>query len=178
MEPERIARWVSVVNTFLWAALLLVWIRNALMQAPPATLLDIPLYPYPAQIEETARYIVGALYTVFKWVLIAVVIISGIGAALGLVSEYIAFIGIRVPRASLRTLLSDVVQLILMKLVVDAALEYFGYTEARRVLPFTAQLDAQLWGTWVGYATVALGVLVGVWLVARALRGRGVIELG
>jgi len=172
MEPERVAKWVSVVNTFLWAALLAVWIRNALVQAPPAALLDVPLYP--AQVEPVARYIVGALYAVFKWVLIAVVIISGIGAALGLVSEYIAFVGIRVPRATLRTLLSDVVQLILMKLVVDAAVRYFGY--AAELAPLAALVDAQLWGTWVGYATVALGVLLGAWLVARALKG--VIELG
>lgn len=176
MEPERIARWVSVVNTFLWAALLLVWIRNALMQAPPATLLNLPLYPYPMQVEQVARYIVSALYAVFKWVLIAVVIISGIGAALGLVSEYIAFVGIRVPRATLRTLLSDVVQLILMKLVVDAAMHYFGYTAA--LAPLAAQLDSQLWGTWVGYATVALAVALGIWLVVRAVRGKGVIEIG
>jgi hypothetical protein len=176
MEPERVARWVSLVNTFLWAALLVVWIRNALVQAPPAALLDVPLYPYPAQVEPVARYIVSALYTVFKWVLIAVVVISGIGAALGLVSEYIAFVGIRVPRATLRTLLSDVVQLILMKLVVDAAVSYFGY--AAELEPLAAQLDAQLWGTWAGYATVALGALLGAWLVARAVRGRGVIEVG
>jgi hypothetical protein len=176
MEPERVARWVSLVNTALWAVLLALWIRNALAQAPPAVLLDAPLYPYPAQVEPVARYIVGALYAVFKWVLIAVVIISGIGAALGLVSEYVAFVGIRVPRATLRTLLSDVVQLILMKLVVDAAMSYFGY--AAELAPLAAQLDAQLWGTWVGYATVALAVAVAAWLVARALRGRGVIELG
>jgi len=90
------------------------------------------------------------------------------------VSEYIAFVGIRVPRATLRTLLSDVVQLILMKLVVDAAVRYFGY--AAELAPLAALVDAQLWGTWVGYATVALGVLLGAWLVARALKG--VIELG
>ena len=176
MEPERVAKWVSLVNTALWSVLLALWIRNALAQAPPAALLDVPLYPYPAQVEPVARYIVGALYTVFKWVLVAVVIVSGIGAALGLVSEYIAFVGIRVPRATLRTLLSDVVQLILMKLVVDAAMGYFGY--AAELAPLAAQLDAQLWGTWVGYATLAVGVALSAWLVYRALRGRGVIELG
>ena len=175
MEPERIAKWVSLVNTALWTALLMVWIRNALVKAPPAALLDVPLYP-PAQVEPVARYIVSALYTVFKWVLIATVIISGIGAALGLVSEYIAFVGIRVPRATLRTLLSDVVQLILMKVVVDAAISYFGY--AAELEPLAGQLDAQLWGTWTGYATVALGVLLGAWLVVRAMKGRGVIEIG
>jgi hypothetical protein len=174
MEPERVARWVSVVNALLWSVLLAVWIRNALAQAPPAAPLDVPLYPYPAQVEPAARYIVGALYAVFKWVLVAVVIISGIGAALGLVSEYIAFVGIRVPRATLRTLLSDVVQLILMKVVVDAALRYFGYAE--ELEPLAAQLDAQLRGTWVGYATLALGALLGAWLVYRALKG--VIEIG
>jgi hypothetical protein len=178
MEPERIARWVSLVNTLLWAALLAVWIRNALAQAPPAALLGVPLYPYPMQIEQVARYIVGALYTVFKWVLVAVVVISGIGAALGLVSEYIAFMGIRVPRATLRTLLSDVVQLILMKLVVDAAVRYFGYSTEGGSQPQPTALDVALWGTWVGYATVALGVLLGVWLVVRALKGKGVVELG
>jgi hypothetical protein len=178
MEPERIAKWVSLVNTALWTALLVVWIRNALVRAPPAVLLDLPLYPYPMQVEPVARYIVGALYAVFKWVLVAVVIISGIGAALGLVSEYIAFVGIRVPRATLRTLLSDVVQLVLMKIVVDAAIRYFGYATVAELEPLVSQLDAQLWGTWTGYATVALGALLGAWLVVRAVRGRGVIEIG
>jgi hypothetical protein len=174
MEPERIGKWIGLVNTVLWSVLLAIWIRNALAQAPPAAPLDVPLYPVPAQVEPVARYIVGALYTVFKWVLVAVVVISGIGAALGLVSEYIAFVGIRVPRATLRTLLSDVVQLILMKVVVDAALAYFGY--AGEISPLLGQLDATLWGTWAGYATVALGAVLGAWLLYRALRG--VIEIG
>lgn len=174
MEPERVGKWIGLVNTVLWSVLLAVWIRNALVQAPPAVLLDVPLYPYPMQIEPVARYIVGALYTVFKWVLISVVIISGIGAALGLVSEYIAFVGIRVPKTSLRSLLSDTVQLVLMKLVVDHALRYFGYTA--ELAPLATQLDAQLWGTWVGYLTIVLGAVIAAFLLWKALRR--VIEIG
>jgi hypothetical protein len=174
MEPEKIGKWIGLVNTILWSALLAVWIRNALVQAPPAVLLDVPLYPYPMQIEPVARYIVGALYTVFKWVLISVVVISGIGAALGLVSEYIAFVGIRVPKASLRSLLSDVVQLVLMKLVVDHALQYFGYTG--ELAPLATQLEAQLWGTWIGYLTVVVAAVAAAFLLWKALRR--VIEIG
>ena len=174
MEPEKIGKWIGLVNTVLWSVLLAVWIRNALVQAPPATLLDAPLYPYPMQIEPVARYIVSALYTVFKWVLISVVVISGIGAALGLVSEYVAFVGIRVPKASLRSLLSDVVQLVLMKLVVDHALQYFGYSA--ELSPLLGELEAQLWGTWIGYLTVIVGAVAAAFLLYKALKR--VIEIG
>ena len=170
MEAEKIGKWIGVVNAVLWTVLLAIWIRNALASAPPASLLGIPLYP-EMQVEPVARYIIGALYTVFKYTLIAVVVVSGIGAALGLVSEYIAFVGIRVPRASLRTLLSDTVQLILMKIVVDAALKYFGYFELGELM----RLDASLQGTWIGYATIALGAVAGAFLVWRALRRELVI---
>jgi len=168
VKAEDIAKWIGVVNAVLWAVLLALWIRNALFQALPASLLGLPLYP-ALQVEEVARYIVGMLYAVFKWTLVAVVIIAGIGAALGLVSEYVAFIGIRVPRASLRTLLSNTVQLVLMKVVVDAALRYFGYAE------LAMELEAALWGTWLGYLTVALGAVAGALLLRWALRH--VIEL-
>ena len=170
MEAEKIGKWIGVVNAVLWTVLLAIWIRNALVTAPPASLLGIPLYP-EMQIEPVARYIIGALYTVFKYTLIAVVVVSGIGAALGLVSEYIAFVGIRVPKASLRTLLSDTVQLILMKIVVDAALKYFGYFKLSELM----QLDASLQGTWVGYSSVLLGAVVGGILIQRALRRELVI---
>ena len=169
MDAEKVVKWIGVVNAVLYSVLLLLWIRNALWGAKPAALLGVQLYP-ELQVEEVARYVVGALYTVFKWTLIAVVVISGIGAALGLVSEYIAYVGIRVPRASLRKLLSDTLQLMLMKVVVDAALAYFGYGSA--LLAF----DAALWGTWLGYFTVGSSAALGAWLLYRAFRW--VIEIG
>jgi hypothetical protein len=171
MDVERAIRYVSLVNAALWAALLTLWVVGAARSLQPAEVAGLPLFP-PLQIESVARAIVSALYTVFKWVCIAGVVLLGIQSVLGLSGTVLRFVGISVPRGGLNSLIQGVLQILLIKLVVDAALRYLGYAPAE-----IAALEASLFTTWLGALTLALAVVVAAYLVWKLFTLRLEIRL-
>jgi hypothetical protein len=173
MDVERAIRYVSLVNAALWVALLTLWVIGAARALQPAEVAGLPLFPPPLQIESVARAIVGALYTVFKWVCVAGVVLLGIQAVLGLSGTVLRFVGISVPRGGLNTLIQGVLQILLIKLIVDAALRYLGYTPAE-----VAALEAAFFGTWLGVLTLALAVAAAAYIVWKLLTLRLEIRLG
>jgi hypothetical protein len=160
MDVERAIRYVSLVNAALWAALLTLWVVGAARSLQPAEVAGLPLFPPPLQIESVAKKIVTALYTVFKWVCVAGVVLLGIQSVLGLSGTVLRFVGISVPRGGLNSLIQGVLQILLIKLIVDSALQYLGYTPAE-----IAALEASLLTTWLGALTLALAIAVAAYLV-------------
>jgi len=155
MDVERAIRYVS---------LLTLWVVGAARSLHPAEVAGLPLFPPPLQIESVARAIVGALYTVFKWVCVAGVVLLGIQSVLGLSGTVLRFVGISVPRGGLNSLIQGVLQILLIKLIVDAALRYLGYAPAE-----IAALEAALFTTWLGALTLALAITVAAYLVWKLL---------
>ena len=172
MDVERAIRYVSLVNAALWAALLTLWVVGAARSLYPAEVAGLPLFPPPLQIESVARAIVSALYTVFKWVCVAGVVLLGIQSVLGLSGTVLRFVGISVPRGGLNSLIQGVLQILLIKLIVDAALRYLGYAPAE-----IAALEAALFTTWLGVLTLALAITVAAYLVWKLLTLRLEIRL-
>jgi len=173
MDVERAIRYVSLVNAALWAALLALWVVSAARSLQPAEVAGLPLFPPPPlQVESVARAIVSALYTVFKWVCIAGVVLLGIQSVLGLSGTVLRFVGISVPRGGLNSLIQGVLQILLIKLIVDAALRYLGYAPAE-----IAALEAALFTTWLGALTLALAITVAAYLVWKLLTLRLEIKL-
>ena len=164
MDVERAIRYVSLVNAALWAALLTLWVVGAARSLQPAEVAGLPLFPPPLQIESVARAIVGALYTVFKWVCVAGVVLLGIQSVLGLSGTVLRFVGISVPRGGLNSLIQGVLQILLIKLIVDAALRYLGYAPAE-----IATLEAAFFTTWLGALTLALAIAIAAYLVWKLL---------
>jgi len=163
MDVDRAIKYVTLVNAALTTALLSLYLLATLRSVQPVAVLDVPLTPPPLGVEEVGRAVVSALYAVFKWVVIAVTVLLGVQATLGLARSVLGLVGITVPRGGLNTLVSGIIQLLLIKLLVDAALQYFGYTPA--------QVDlAEIAGTWLGYAILALSASASAWLAARSLR--------
>jgi len=172
MDVERAIKYVSLVNAALWAALLTLWIIGAARSLHPAEVAGLQLFPPPAQIESVARAIVGALYTVFKWVCIAGVVLLGIQSVLGLSGTVLRFIGISVPKGGLKVIVHGVLEILLIKLIVDSALRYFGYVPAE-----LAALEAALFTTWLGVLTLTLAVAAAAYLAWRLLTLRLEIRL-
>jgi hypothetical protein len=172
MDVERAIRYVSLVNAALWAALLTLWVIGAARSLQPAEVAGLPLFPPPLQVESVARAIVGALYTVFKWVCIAGVVLLGIQSVLGLSGTVLRFVGISVPKGGLNSLIQGVLQILLIKLIVDAALKYLGYTPAE-----IAALEVALFTTWLGALTLALTIAVAAYLVWKLFTLRLEIRL-
>ncbi|MEM1690800.1 MAG: hypothetical protein QXF05_04475 [Thermofilaceae archaeon] len=136
MSVERITKWLTLGTAVAWFVLAWLTVIKAIygFQVPPLTftvgdtVVVIPLLP-ELGVEEIGRAILGMLYTVFVYVLMAVVIIGGIQAAIGLVQRFIvAFLPISIPAGNLNTLIRTVLGLLIIKAIVDASLRYFGYT--------------------------------------------------
>jgi hypothetical protein len=172
MDVERAIKYVSLVNAALWAALLTLWVVGAARSLHPAEVGGMPLFPPPVQIESVARAVVGALYAVFKWVCIAGVILLGIQSVLGLSGTVLRFVGISVPRGGLNSMIQGVLQILLIKLIVDAALRYLGYTPAEILA-----LEAALFATWLGVLTLTVAIAVAAYLVWRLFTLRLEIRL-
>jgi hypothetical protein len=171
MDVEKALKYVSLVNAALWAALLTLWVIGAARSLQPAEVAGLQLFP-PLQVESVARAIVTALYTVFKWVCIAGVVLLGIQSVLGLSGTILRFVGISVPKGGLNSLVQGILQILLIKLIVDSALRYLGYAPAE-----IAALEASLFTTWLGALTLALAVVVAAYLVWRLLTLRLEIRL-
>jgi len=171
MDVERAIRYVSLVNAALWAALLTLWVISAARALQPAEVAGLRLFP-PLQIESVARAIVSALYAVFKWVCIAGVVLLGIQSVLGLSGTVLRFIGLSPPKGGLKTMVEGVLEILLIKLIVDAVLRHLGYVPAE-----LAALEAALFTTWLGALTLTLAVAAAAYLVWRLLTIRLEITL-
>lgn len=138
MNVERITKWLTLGTAVAWFVLAWLAVIKAIygFQVPPLTftagdtVVVVPLLP-ELGVEEVGKAILNMLYTVFVYVILAVVIIGGIQAAVGLVQRFIvAFLPISIPAGGLNTLIRTVLGLLIIKAIVDAALRYFGYTPA------------------------------------------------
>ena len=136
MSVERITKWVTLGTAVAWFVLAWLTVIKTIygFQVPPLTftvgdtVVVVPLLP-ELGVEEVGRAILGMLYTVFVYVILAVVIVAGIQAAVGLVQRFIvAFLPISIPAGNLNTLIRTVLGLLIIKAIVDASLRYFGYT--------------------------------------------------
>ena len=96
----------------------------------------------------------------------------GIQSVLGLSGSILRFVGISVPKGGLNSLVQGILQILLIKLIVDAALRYLGYAPAE-----IAALEASLFTTWLGALTLALAVVVAAYIVWRLLTVRLEIRL-
>jgi len=175
MDVERAIKWVSLVNAVLWTVLVSLWVLGAMKNIAPAQFMGLDLFPVPpAGIEDIARSIVGMLYTVFKWVLIAVTVLLGIESAMGLARDVLGLVGITVPRASLNTLIKNIIQLLLIKAIVDSVLRYFNYTPPGML----AQIESTFLNSWLGWLTVILSAIVVIYLIVKYLHVSIEVEIG
>ena len=175
MDVEKAIKWVSLINTVLWTVLVSLWVLGAMKNIAPAQFMGLDLFPVPpAGIEDIARSIVGMLYTVFKWVLIAVTVLLGIESSLGLARDVLGLVGISVPRASLNTLIKNIIQLLLIKAIVDSVLKYFSYTPPGML----AQIESTFLNSWLGWLTVLLSAVVVIYLIVKYLHIRIEVEIG
>lgn len=175
MDVEKAIKWVSLINTVLWTVLVSLWVIGSLRNIQPAQLWGLDLFPLPpAGVEDIARSIVGMLYTVFKWVLIAVTVLLGIESSLGLARDVLGLVGISVPRASLNTLIKNIIQLLLIKAIVDSVLKYFSYTPPGML----AQIESTFLNSWVGWLTVILSAVVVIYLIVKYLHISIEVKIG
>ena len=175
MDVERAIKYVSLVNAVLWVVLVTIWILGSLRSITPAEFLGLDVFPVPpAGVEDIARGVVGMLYTVFKWVIVAVTILLGIESALGLARDVLGLIGISVPRATLNTLIKNIIQLLLIKVIVDAVLRYFGYVPPAML----EAIETAFLNTWLGWISVLLATIIVVYLLVRYLHIRIEVEIG
>jgi len=175
IDVETAIKWVSLVNVVLWTVLISLWVIGAMRSIQPVQFLGLSIYPVPtAGIEDIARSIVGMLYTTFKWVLIAVVVLLGIESTLGLARDILGLIGITVPRASLNTLIKNIIQLLLIKAIVDAVLKYFNYTPPAML----ADIESTFLNSWLGWLTVILSTVIVVYLLVKYLHVSIEVEIG
>jgi hypothetical protein len=175
MDVDRAIKWVSLVNVTLWMVLITLWIIGAMRNIAPAQFMGLDLYPPPpAGVEDIAKAIVGMLYTVFKWVLIAVTILLGIESALGLAKTILGTVGISVPSGSLNTLIRSIIQLLLIKAIVDAVLNYFSYTP-----PAMLAYDNEAFlNSWLGWLTVIFATIIVIYLLVKYLHVSIEVEIG
>jgi len=175
MDVEKAIKWVSLINAVLWTVLISLWVLGAMKNIAPAQFMGLDLFPVPpAGIEDIARSIVGMLYTVFKWVLIAVTVLLGIESSLGLARDVLGLVGISVPRASLNTLIKNIIQLLLIKAIVDSVLQYFGYTP-KAIL---ADIESTFLNSWFGWLTVILSAIIVIYLLVKYLHVSIEVEIG
>ncbi|ABL79238.1 hypothetical protein [Thermofilum pendens] len=183
MDLDRAIKTVGLVNAVLTTVLITLWVIAAFRSVVvTAEVAGIPLVPPLAATqpspETVGKAIISLLYTVFKYVIYAVIVITGIYVALGLVANFVtAFLPITVPRATLNTLIKNILALFIIKLVVDASLSYFGYSadvaENMAVLEGVGGAPSLLL-----IAAMVTGVAVAVYLVYRALKKRlGEVEV-
>jgi len=159
MDVDRALKYVTLINAVLLTVLTTLWVISTFRQLYPAQVLGIELFPMLG-IERIARAIVAMLYVVFKWVVISVTILLGIGSALGLARDVLGLIGITVPRATLNTFIKSIIQLLLIKAIVDAVLRYLGYMPAQLAVAEQVLLDTWLGVFLLGFAVSATGYLV------------------
>jgi len=175
MDVEKAIKYVSLVNAVLWSVLITLWVLGSLRNIQPAQLWGLDLFPLPpAGVEDIARSIVGMLYTVFKWVIIAVTILLGIESSLGLARDVLGLIGISVPRASLNTLIKNIIQLLLIKAIVDAVLQYFGYTPHAML----ATIESSFLNSWLGWLTLIGATVIVIYLLVKYLHISIEVEIG
>ena len=174
MDVEKAIKWVTLVNTVLWTVLISLWVLGSFRSIVPSQLLGLDLFPVPqAGIEDIARAIVGMLYTVFKWVIVAVTVLLGIESALGLARDILGLVGIAVPRASLNTLIKSIIQLLLIKAIVDSVLQYFGYKPTAILAIESAFLNS-----WLGWLTLIGATVIVIYLLVRYLHISIEVEVG
>lgn len=136
MNVEKVTKWLTLGTAVAWFVLAWLAVFKAIygFQVPPLSFtvgdgtVTVALLP-ELGVEEVGRAIIQMLYVVFVYVILAVVIIGGIQAAVGLVQRFIvAFLPISIPAGGLNTLIRTVLGLLIIKAIVDASLRYFGYT--------------------------------------------------
>ncbi len=176
MNPESIGRWVAVATSVVWLAVALLTLYAQLRHINgELVILNRTISLYPAGLEgllggevsAVGAYVLSLLYTVFKYVILAVVIVSGIQASLGLVGSFLGtYVPITFPRGGPTQLIRNVIGLLIIKAVVDAALRYFGAPAVSAEL--VALVESGLTSTLIGLATMALvhGILF-YWLMRR-----------
>jgi hypothetical protein len=175
IDVERAIKWVSLVNAILWTVLVSLWVISTIKSVKPAQFMGLDLFPVlPAGIEDIAKSIVGMLYTVFKWVIVAVTVLLGIESALGLARDVLGLVGISVPRASLNTLIKNIIQLLLIKAIVDSVLNYFKYTPPSML----ADIESTFLNSWLGWLTVVVSCIVVVYLIVKYLHISIEVEIG
>jgi hypothetical protein len=175
IDVEKAIKWVSLVNVVLWTVLISLWVLGSLRSIQPGQLWGLDIFPLPpAGIEDIAKSIVGMLYTVFKWVLIAVTVLLGIEASLGLARDVLGLVGITVPRASLNTLIKNIIQLLLIKAIVDSVLKYFSYTPPSML----ADIENTFLNSWLGWLTVIFSAIIVIYLLVKYLHISIEVEIG
>jgi uncharacterized membrane protein len=175
IDVERAIKWVTLFNAVLWTVLVSLWVISTIKSVKPAQFMGLDLFPVPpAGIEDIARSIVGMLYTVFKWVIVAVTVLLGIESALGLARDVLGLVGISVPRASLNTLIKNLIQLLLIKAIVDSVLNYFKYVPPGMLV----DIESTFLNSWLGWLTVKVSCLIIVYLIVKYLHVRIEVEIG
>jgi len=138
----RWLKYLSALLIVLQLVLMLISIYSSLKQVGVLYIgspdLGIAVYPTALQIEEVGRYFANTLYRIFLWVIVGVVITLGIETVLGLISRFVkAVIGFSIPPASINTLIRGIIQILLIKIIVDIVLKYFGFIPEKRTLALT-----------------------------------------
>jgi hypothetical protein len=175
MDVDKAVKWVTLVNAVLWTVLISLWVIGSFRSIAPAQFLGLDLFPVPqAGVEDIAKSIVGMLYTVFKWVIVAVTVLLGIESALGLARDVLGLVGITVPRASLNTLIRNIIQLLLIKAIVDSVLGYFGYTPPGML----ADIESTFLNSWLGWLTVIVSAIIALYIIVKYLHFSIEVEIG
>lgn len=168
---EDLEKITGVVASVVWAAFI---VFNMLGLKGSVLGLQVELPSVSLQVEQIGQYLLNLLYTIFMYVLAAVTIIAGIQAALGFVNKFIStFVPISIPGSNLNTLIRTVIGLYIIKLIVDAALRYWGFPRAGVALLDAVTVD---YTSWTFVTSVAVGVVVGALLV-RYITRRGGVEV-
>ena len=173
-DVEQATKWVSLVNAILWTVLVSLWVIGAFRSIHPAEIAGVKLFPEmpmlnqtnpSLQIGDVGYAILVALYEVFKWVLLSVTVLLGIEAALGLAGQVLGFIGISIAKggSQLGKFISRIIQLLLIKVIVDYTLVYL----LRSGRPFMFQVDQAFLDSWLGWATVLLSVAIVAYMLVR-----------
>jgi len=174
MDAEQATKWVSLVNAILWTVLISLWVVSAFRNIHPAEIAGIKLFPElstlgqanpPPEIGQVGYAILVALYEVFKWVLLGVTILLGIEAALGLAGQILGFIGIAIGKGAgqLGKFISRIIQLLLIKVIVDATITYILHSGR----PFTFQAEQAFLNSWLGWISLSLSMAIVAYMLIK-----------
>ena len=178
IDVEQAIKWVSLVNAVLWTVLISLWVIGAFRNIHPAEIAGIKLFPEtpmlnqttpnpPPTIGEVGNAILVALYEVFKWVLLSVTVLLGIESALGLASQVLGFIGINIGKGAgqLGKFISRIIQLLLIKVIVDYTLVYLLHSGR----PFQFQVEQAFLNSWLGWVTVFFSTAIVAYMLIKEL---------
>jgi len=173
IDVEQAIKWVSLLNAVLWTVLISLWVVGAFRNIHPAEIAGIKLFPDTpilnqtnlASISDVGYAILVALYEVFKWVLLGVTVLLGIESALGLASQILGFIGISIGKGAgqLGKFISRIIQLLLIKVIVDYTIVYLLHSGR----PFMFQVEQAFLNSWLGWVTVFFSTAIVAYMLIK-----------